>query len=77
MADFIYNEKGKNVAWIVDGKVFSGSNAQMIATSHERKIYPLNALNNKPVGHLQVAGLAPEDGVGISDAFTRLLPPGA
>lgn len=70
MADFIFNDKGKSIAWIVGGKVFSGSKAQMIATISEGKIY---SLDGDLVGHLQVAGLVIKDGVGIPDAFSRLL----
>jgi len=70
MADFIYDDQGACVAWIVNGEVFSEASKQRIATIREGKIY---APSGELVGHLQGAGLVRKEGDYTPDAFTRLL----
>jgi hypothetical protein len=70
MTDFIYDDQGKCVAWIVNGDVFSEATGQKIATIREGNIFDFGGTL---VGHLQDAGLVRKDGNSTPPEFTRLL----
>jgi hypothetical protein len=72
MNDFIYDDQGKCVAWILKGEVFTGADKRKIASvDRNGDIY---SLQGELVGHLQDAGLVREEGGDITpEAFTNLL----
>ena len=74
MSDFIYDDQGKCVAWILKGEVFTGDegNKRKIATvDREGNIC---SLQGELVGHLQDTGLVrKEGGDATPEAFTKLL----
>lgn len=70
MSDFIYDDKGKCVAWIVGGEVFSEASKQKIATIREGNVY---GLGGELIGHLEGAGLVRGEGNFTAEAFTKLL----
>jgi hypothetical protein len=70
MSDFIYDDQGKCVAWIVHGDVFSEATGQKIATMRDGNIFDFNG---SLVGHLQEAGLVRKEGDSTPPEFTRLL----
>jgi hypothetical protein len=69
MSDFIYDDQGKCVAWIIDGQIFTGEDKRKIATvDHDGNIY---SLQGELVGHLEATGVVRKDKV--PEAFTKLL----
>jgi hypothetical protein len=71
MSDFIYDDQGKCIAWIIDGEVFTGEDKRKIATVDQRgSIY---SLSGELVGHLQPAGVVRMDGNKTPEAFAKLL----
>jgi hypothetical protein len=72
MNDFIYDDQGKCVAWIVKGEVFTSADKRKIATiDHNGNIH---SLQGEFVGRLQDAGVVRENkGDKIPEAFTKLL----
>jgi len=70
MNDFIYDDQGKCVAWIINGEVFTGENKRKIATVDHGNIY---SLQGELVGHLQPGGVVRMDGNKTPEAFTKLL----
>jgi hypothetical protein len=70
MSDFIYDDQGKCVAWIVGDEVFSEATGQKIATIRDGNIFDVNG---RLVGHLQDAGLVRKGGDSTPPEFTKLL----
>lgn len=70
MSDFIYDDQGKCVAWIVQGDVFSETTRQKIATIRDGNIFDFSG---NLVGHLQDVGFVRKDGDSTPPEFTRLL----
>jgi hypothetical protein len=72
MSDFIYDDQGKCIAWIVKGEVFTGADKRKIATvDRTGNIY---SLQGEHVGHLQDAGVVRKDKEDKTpEAFTKLL----
>jgi hypothetical protein len=70
MSDFIYDDQGKCVAWIVHNEVFSEANGRKIAAVRDGKIFDFDG---NLVGHLQNDGLVRKEGDSTPPEFTRLL----
>ena len=70
MSDFIYDDQGKCVAWIVQGDVFSETTRQKIATIRDGSIFDFSG---NLVGHLQDVGFVRKGGDSTPPEFTRLL----
>jgi hypothetical protein len=70
MSDFIYDDQGKCVAWIVQGDVFSETTRQKIATIRDGNIFDFSG---NLVGHLQDVGFVRKGGDSTPPEFTRLL----
>lgn len=70
MSDFIYDDQGKCVAWIVQGDVFSQTTRQKIATIRDGNIFDFSG---NLVGHLQDVGFVRKGGDSTPPEFTRLL----
>ena len=70
MSDFIYDDQGKCVAWIVQGDVFSETTRQKIATIRDGNIFDFSG---NLVGYLQDVGFVRKGGDSTPPEFTRLL----
>lgn len=70
MSDFIYDDQGKCVAWIVQGGVFSETTRQKIATIRDGNIFDFSG---NLVGYLQDVGFVRKGGDSTPPEFTRLL----
>jgi hypothetical protein len=74
MSDFIYDDQGKCIAWIISDDVFTGDNEnrRKIATIDPRG--NIFSLQGELVGRLQGAGLVRDQGGNTTpEAFTKLI----
>ena len=73
MSDFIYDDQGKCIAWIVNDEVFTGDgeNRRKIATVDPRG--NIFSLHGDLIGRLQGVGLVRDQGDTTPEAFTKLI----
>jgi hypothetical protein len=73
MSDFIYDDQGKCIAWIVNDEVFTGDgeNRRKIAMVDPRG--NIFSLQGDLIGRLEGAGLVRDQGDTTPEAFTKLI----